>query len=102
MCSGGTTPASAETTISRGAAVQEVDQCRNRTLEANATPGLHQMFRTNAAKFRIVADQIGQLAALLHEIAVGKPGDTVLKSGYAQQLAQYESRIFETQRLVEI
>ena len=60
------------------------------------------MFATNAAEFRVVPDQIGQFAALLHEIATGKAGHTVLKSGYAQQLAQYESRIVETQSLVEI
>jgi hypothetical protein len=60
------------------------------------------MFATDAAKFRIVTDQIGQLAALLHEIAPGKACNTILKSGYAQQLAQHESRIVETQSLVKV
>src|SRR5208283_2495658 len=84
-------------TIALGAEAQKFDQRRNRALEANAAPGLHQMFTTNAAELRIVPDQIGQLAALLYEIAARKAGDAVLEAGYSEQLAQHESGVLETQ-----
>jgi len=80
----------------------EIHQRRYRAFESNPAPRLHQVFTADAAKFRIVADQIGQLAALLDEIAPGKTCNTILESGYAQQLAQHESRILEAQRLVKV
>jgi hypothetical protein len=60
------------------------------------------MFDTNAAKLRVVTDQICKLATLLHQVATGQAGNTILKFGYAQQLAQYQSRIIETQSLIEV
>src|SRR5258708_11934338 len=74
------------------AALHEVDERRNRALEADTTASLDKMFTPYAAKFRIVTDQIGQLAALLHEIAPGKACNTILKSRYPPQLAQPDSR----------
>jgi hypothetical protein len=38
------------------------------------------MLAANAAKFRIVANQIGELAALLHEIAARKPRHALFES----------------------
>ena len=60
------------------------------------------MFTADAAKFGIVPDQVRKFAALLHEIAPGKACDTLFKAGYAEQLAQHDSRILETQSLVEV
>jgi hypothetical protein len=37
------------------------------------------VFAADAAKFRVVANQVGQLAALLDQIAPGKPIDLALK-----------------------
>src|ERR1700729_424472 len=74
-------------TIPFGAALHEVHQRGNRTLEADAAPRLHQMLAAHAAKFRIVTNQVRKLAALLHQIAARKPGHSLLESGYSQQFA---------------
>ena len=109
-------PASAEVTISREAAEitknekqwpvvprrKKIDQRGNGALEADAPAGFRQMLAPHPAKLRVMADQIGQLATLLHKIAAGKPGYPLLKSRHAQHFAQYNARIVKTQRLVEI
>jgi len=94
MRSGGTMPANADATISRGAAdmdeerkavpidtlAQEVNQRRNRALESNTAPGLDQVLVANATEFRIVADEVREFSALLNKIAAGKASDSIVKS----------------------
>src|SRR5271170_3835051 len=41
--------------------LHEFDQRWNRTLETNAPAGLHEVFATYAAKFRIVTNQVSEL-----------------------------------------
>ena len=84
------------------ASLHEFNQRGNRTLETNATARLHEVFPANAAKFRIVTNQIGELAALLYQIAPCKARNAVFKTRYSQQLAQHESRIVETQSLIKV
>jgi hypothetical protein len=56
------------------------------------------------AKFRIVQQQVRELAALLHQIQLGHPGNLAFKLGkrYAEQLAEHVPRIVEAQRLVKV
>jgi hypothetical protein len=84
------------------ASIQEVDQRRNCTLEPDAPSSFDEMLDADAAKFRIMTDQVGQLAALLHQIAVRQACDAILEAAYPQQFAQNQTRVIETQRLIEI
>ena len=56
----------------------------------------------HAPEFRIVQQQVRKLAALLHQMNIGKPGDPLPKALDAEQLAQDHPRIVKTQRLIEI
>ena len=84
------------------AALEEFDERRQTLLEAYALAGFDEMFAAHAAELRIVADEIGELAALLHEMAGREAGDLLLEVGDSEQLAQLESRVVEAQRLIEI
>jgi len=63
---------------------------------------LDQIFSAHAPKLRIVAQQVRELGAFLHEIEPRQVRDLVLKAGDAEHLAQHETRVVETQRLVKI
>jgi len=52
----------------------------NRTFEPNAAPGLDQVLMTNTAEFWIVANEIRQFPALLHQVTVRKTRDSILKT----------------------
>jgi hypothetical protein len=56
--------------------------------QSNAPPRLGQVLAADTAKRRVVANQICQLAALLHEIARRQPVDLLTEVGDAEQLAQ--------------
>src|SRR5437588_3259168 len=115
MCSGGTIPESAETAISRGAAEttakenrQPVMPCCRNSISA-AIPwrrctasGLDEVLAPHAAKLGIVADEISELCALLHEVARGEARDFLLEGADAEQLGQHLPRIIEAQGLVEV
>ncbi len=60
------------------------------------------MFAAHTTKFRIVADQIREFTALLHEVAVRKARNAILKSRHTEQFAQDQSRVIETQSLIEV
>src|SRR4029078_13400927 len=60
------------------------------------------MLAPHAAVLGIVADEIGELAALLHQVAVRESLDLLLEATHAEQFAQFEAGIVEAQRLVEI
>src|SRR6202158_300976 len=59
---------------------QEVNQSRNRALESNTAPRLDQVLVANTAEFRVVADEIREFSALLHQIAAGQASDSIVKS----------------------
>src|ERR1700733_4029211 len=82
--------------------LQEIHQRRNGALEPHAPPGFEQVLAANAAEFRIVPNQIGQLATLLNQIGTSESGNALLKSGYSEQFAQDHSRIFKAQRLIKV
>ncbi len=53
-------------------------------LSRSRRPVSLQMLSTHAAKFRIVADQIGKLSSLLYEVASRQSGDALLESRYTE------------------
>ena len=60
--------------------------------QPDAPAGLLEMLATHAAELRIVADQVRELAPLLHQVAAGEAVDFLLKARRADQLAQHDAR----------
>src|SRR6202042_3822660 len=83
-------------------ALQKIQQRRQAGLEAHATAGLDQMLAPYAAKVRVMTDEIGELPALLHEIAACQSLLFLLETAHAEQLAQHVPRVVEAQRLIKI
>src|SRR5258708_27932791 len=71
-------------------------------LQTNQFAGFNQMFAPNAAKFRIMQNQVGKLRALLHQVDLRQTANLVVKALYADQFGKHYSRIIETERLVKI
>ena len=62
------------------AAVEEVDQRRNVAAQAHAAAGLFEVLATHATELRVVPNEVGELAALLHEVAARQPVDLFLEA----------------------
>ncbi len=62
-----------------GATLQELDKVLDVLLQAHPLARLDQMLLTHTAELRVVAEQVGELGALLHEVDLGEPRDLVLK-----------------------
>ena len=62
------------------AALEEVDERRDVAAQPHAPAGLLEVLAPHAAKLRVVANQVGELAALLHEVAAREPVDLLLES----------------------
>src|ERR1700676_62746 len=60
------------------------------------------MFAPDAAKLRIVQNQVREFRALLHQVDLGQAPDLVMEALYADQFGEYDSGIVETKRLVKI
>jgi hypothetical protein len=60
------------------------------------------MFSAHAPERRIVQEQISKFPSLLHEVDSRHSRDLLLKTQLAKQFAQYDSRIVEAERLIEI
>ena len=87
-------PASADWMTSRGAAeitknenryaveaaLEELDQRRNVAGAAARAAGLDQVLAPDAAELGIVANQVGELAPLLDEVAPGQAVDLLLET----------------------
>jgi hypothetical protein len=71
-------------------------------LQANSPAGFYEVLATHAAKIRIMENQIAELGTLLNEVDVRKALDLVVKAVKTDELAQHDSRIVETERLIEI
>ena len=71
-------------------------------LQANSPAGLHEVLAAHAAKIRIMENQIAELRTLLNEVDVRKALDLVVKAVKTNELSQHDSRIVETERLIEI
>ena len=71
-------------------AFEELDQRRNVVAQANPPAGLLEVLAAHAAELGIVAEQVGQLPSLLHEIAAASPSTFCWKSGGADQLAEHQ------------
>ena len=61
------------------AALEQLDERRNVAAQPHPPARLPRCSRPHAAKLGIVADQIGQLAALLDEVAAGQARDLLLE-----------------------
>src|SRR5436189_294218 len=71
-------------------------------LQPNALANLNEVMAPNAAVLRIVQQKISEFAALLHKMDVSEAVNSFPKAGYAQQFAQNDPGVVETERLVEI
>jgi hypothetical protein len=60
------------------------------------------MLPPHASKFGVVANEVGKLPALLHQVAARKTLDFLLKAPNSQQFAQDKSGVIKAQRLIEI
>ena len=69
-----------------------VDERRDVLRSRTAPPGLLEVLAPHAAELGIVTNQVGQLAALLHQVVAGQPLDLVLERRGADQLAQDHAR----------
>ena len=81
--------------------VQNSCEQRDVMLQANSPAGLHEVLAAHAAKIRIMENQIAELRTLLNEVDVRKALDLVVKAVKTNELAQHDSRIVETERLIE-
>ena len=70
------------------AALEKVDERRDVAAQPHAPAGFLEVLAPHAAELRIVANQVGELAALLDEVAPGQPVDLLLEAGGANQLAE--------------
>ena len=71
------------------AALQQIDERRDVAPQPDAPAGLLEVLAPDAAELRVVTNQIGQLPALLDQIASREPFDLLVKAGGADQLAQH-------------
>ena len=84
------------------AAVEQVHERRYVAAQAHAAAGLLEVLAPDAPEFRVVTNQVRQLAALLDQVAPCQSVDLFLETGGADQLAQDRSRVVEAKRLVEV
>ena len=70
--------------------------------QTNASADFHQVLAPHPAVLRIVEQQVGQFPALLHQMDVRQPLDSFVEPRYANQFAERDPRVVETQGLVEI
>ena len=83
-------------------AIEEVDQRRDVVPQPDQPARLDQVLTPDAAELGVVPNQVGQLAALLHEIAPRQAVDLVLKVRGPDELAEDQAGVVETERLIEI
>ena len=82
--------------------LKELDERGDVVPQPYAPPGFLEMLTPHTAKLGIVPNEVRKLSTLLHQIAAREPFDFVVKMRRADQLAQDETRIIETQRLIEV
>ena len=61
-----------------------------------------QVRLAHAAELRIVADEVGELAALLDQVAARKSRDAFLVAVNPDKLAQHQPGVIEAQSLIEV
>src|SRR5688500_4165172 len=60
------------------------------------------MLAADAAKLRIVTEQVGEFCSLVGQGGAGQPRDAGFEIFDPKQFAQYEARVVEAQSLIEI
>src|SRR5690606_33622073 len=83
----------------RGEQVHEVPDI---TLQPDAPAGLDEVLAPDTPELRVVAEQVGQLAALLDEIAARETGYFGFEIGRPDDLAEDDAGVVEAQCLVEV
>ena len=71
-------------------------------LEPHAAADFEQVVSGDAAVLGVVAQQVGELRALLHQVEPGERGHFFAEARDPEQVAQDHAGIVEAQRLVEI
>ena len=84
------------------ATLEELDERGNVAAKPDAAARFLKMLASNPPEFRVVPDEICELAPLLHQVAASQPIDLLLKLTRPNQLAEDETGIVETERLIEI
>ena len=84
------------------AALEKVHERGDVAAQPDAPAGFDEVLAAHAPELRIVANQVRQLAALLHEVARRQPLDLLLEIRDPEQLAEDLARIVEAERLVEV
>jgi hypothetical protein len=83
-------------------AFQELDELRDMVLEPHPPAGLDEVLPPHPPELRVVPDQIGELPALMDEVAPAQAVHLRLETGHAEQVGQHGARIVEAERLVEV
>ena len=66
---------------------EHVDERGDVAAQPDPAPCLFEVLAAHAAKLRVVADEICELAALMHEVAASEAGDLFFKTRGADELA---------------
>jgi hypothetical protein len=82
--------------------LQNACERRDIMFQTNSPAGLYEVLATHGAKIRFMENQLAELGTLLNETDVRKALDLVVKAMKTNELAQHDSRIVETERLIEI
>ena len=88
--------------VTFGEIIERAGEERDIVLQADALASFDEVLSTDTAKFRIVEDEIAELCALLDKIHLREPSDLVVEARQSDEFAQNETRVIETERLVEI
>ena len=72
--------------------LEELHERRNVAAQTDAAAGLFEVLAANAAKLRIVPNQVGELASLLDQVRRGQPLDLPLEVRRTDQFAQHLAR----------
>ena len=81
---------------------EEIDELRDVVFQTDAAAGLDQVFAPDAAKLRIVPDQIGELSALVDEITAPQSFDFGVETQVRQAVREHDAGVVEAESLIEV
>src|ERR1035437_15044 len=82
--------------------VEQFHEARDVGFQADALAHFDEVLLANFAVLGVVQKKVGQFAALLHEMDIGKTGDALAEIGNAHQEGQFATGIVKAERLVKI
>ena len=83
-------------------AFEKLHERGNVAAEPDPPASLFQVLAAHAAELGVVPQQVRELAPLLHQVAASQSVDLLLESRRADEFAQHEPGVVETQGLIEI